>query len=196
MEMAEPRSFRMLSSSSLSRLFPSNRISPPVISPGFCSNRIMEKAVTLLPQPDSPTRATVSILQMSNERELTALILPPSAIGNSTERFLTSRSFSELIVCIGAVIIEESYSIKQRVRQMRELRNPVKRGQLGGNRNSLARFGGDCREEWEGTLSQKFYKDRDDGRVELGSGMVSQLFHGYIQREGLPVGPVGSHRVK
>ena len=44
--------------------------------PVFCSRRMIEKAVTLLPQPDSPTRATVSRLLMWKERLVDGMEFP------------------------------------------------------------------------------------------------------------------------
>ena len=58
MATSRPRTCRIWSLVSLSRSMPSNRISPPTISPGGLSmSRMIERAVTLLPDPDSPTIA-------------------------------------------------------------------------------------------------------------------------------------------
>ena len=60
MAMRLPRMARMASSSSLSRSRPSNKIWPASIRPGGVGiNRISDSAVTLLPEPDSPTMASV-----------------------------------------------------------------------------------------------------------------------------------------
>ena len=59
--MSRPRISRISSSVRSSRFLPWNRILPPTMRPaGFASRRMMESAETDLPQPDSPTSATVS----------------------------------------------------------------------------------------------------------------------------------------
>src|SRR6266508_4114593 len=61
MAMSLPRTWRIASSESSSRLRPSNRISPVGISAGgMSSRRMIESDVTLLPQPDAPTMPRVS----------------------------------------------------------------------------------------------------------------------------------------
>ncbi len=60
-EMSRPRISRICSSSSSSRLRPSNRTRPFGTRPVSRGNsRMMESAVTDLPEPDSPTIATTS----------------------------------------------------------------------------------------------------------------------------------------
>src|SRR5499426_3404858 len=76
-EMSLPRTARICASSSLSRSRPSSSIEPPTIRPGGSGmSRITESAVMLLPQPDSPTIASVSRGRNVNERSSTALIIP------------------------------------------------------------------------------------------------------------------------
>jgi hypothetical protein len=59
--MSRPRISRMPSSVSSSRLRPWNRMRPATMRPaGFASNRMIASDETDLPQPDSPTSATVS----------------------------------------------------------------------------------------------------------------------------------------
>ena len=59
--MRLPRSRRISSLDSFMMLTPSKMISPLTIRPGgFGISRVSERAVTLLPQPDSPTRPSVS----------------------------------------------------------------------------------------------------------------------------------------
>ncbi len=59
--MSRPRISRICSSVRSRRLRPSNRIRPPTTRPaGFASRRMMASEDTDLPQPDSPTSATVS----------------------------------------------------------------------------------------------------------------------------------------
>jgi len=60
-EIRLPRTSRISSSSSASRSVPSSMIEPPTILPGGSgTRRMIDSAVTLLPQPDSPTIASVS----------------------------------------------------------------------------------------------------------------------------------------
>ena len=56
-----PRISRISLSGSADRSRPSNRTLPPSIRPaGFGSSRMIARLVTLLPQPDSPTRPSRS----------------------------------------------------------------------------------------------------------------------------------------
>ena len=56
-----PRTPRIASSLSVSRSTPSSLTEPPTMRPGGSgTSRMSESAVTLLPQPDSPTIASVS----------------------------------------------------------------------------------------------------------------------------------------
>jgi hypothetical protein len=57
---------------------PSKRISPPAIRPGGMGmSRMTEAAVTLLPQPDSPTSPRVSPASIVMLTSSTALRTPP-----------------------------------------------------------------------------------------------------------------------
>ena len=59
--MSFPRMRRISASDSSSKFRPRNRISPPTIFPGGSGTScITESAVTLFPQPDSPTTPSVS----------------------------------------------------------------------------------------------------------------------------------------
>jgi len=49
---------------------------PPTILPGGGTRRIIERAVTLFPQPDSPTIPSVSPFLREKETSLTALTGP------------------------------------------------------------------------------------------------------------------------
>ena len=73
--------------------FPSYRISPPSIIelPARIPRIALE--VTDLPEPDSPTIASVLPLSRSNEISLTALTVPP-CVRKETFRFLTSNILS------------------------------------------------------------------------------------------------------
>ncbi len=55
-----PRIFRISSVGSLSRSLPSNTTSPASVIPGDATSRMIERLVTLLPHPDSPTRPMIS----------------------------------------------------------------------------------------------------------------------------------------
>src|SRR5690348_11653601 len=78
----------------LSRIFsPSKLISPPTILPGgLAIRRITESAVTLLPQPLSPTTPNVSPGFMVKETSLTALTTP-LLVKKYVLRLLTSSKF-------------------------------------------------------------------------------------------------------
>src|SRR6476620_11404285 len=87
-----PRTARMPGSSSFNRSTPSNRISPLSIRPGgFGIRRSTDSAVTLLPEPDSPTIASVSPGSRWNDTPSTAVTVPRS-VRNRVVRFLTSSS--------------------------------------------------------------------------------------------------------
>ena len=68
-----PRTHRMASSFKLKRSMPSNSTKPPVTRPGSEISRMIEKLVTLLPQPDSPTIPNVSPRWIAYETPSTAL---------------------------------------------------------------------------------------------------------------------------
>ena len=88
--MSRPRMSRISDSPSLIRSSPSNRTLPPSILPaGLGSSRMIARLVTLLPQPDSPTRPRRSPRSSSNEMPLTAWI-SPSCVRNRTSRSFTS----------------------------------------------------------------------------------------------------------
>ena len=56
---------------------PSRLIEPPTMRPGGSGiSRISDSAVTLLPQPDSPTIASVSPRASANDTPSTALTAP------------------------------------------------------------------------------------------------------------------------
>ena len=71
---------------------PSNRIAPPRIRPGgLGTSRRIEAAVTLLPQPDSPTSPSVRPASIVNDTPSTARTSPAS-VSNPTFRLSISRS--------------------------------------------------------------------------------------------------------
>src|SRR5919202_521179 len=92
MAMSLPRTFRMSSSGSLSRFLPSKLTCPWTILPGGLGiRRINDSALTLLPQPDSPTRPKASPSLSVNETPFTALTTP-SCVKNWVRRSFTSKS--------------------------------------------------------------------------------------------------------
>ena len=77
MEICAPRTLRSARASSSSRFRPMNSIRPPTILPGGDDTRPrMERAVTLLPQPDSPTSPRTSPRLTARSTPSTALIIP------------------------------------------------------------------------------------------------------------------------
>ena len=75
--MSLPRISRISDSERRSRSRPSNQISPETISAGgMSSSRMMVSDVTLLPQPDSPTRPMVSPRLMEKLTPSTAGTVP------------------------------------------------------------------------------------------------------------------------
>src|SRR6185503_4180593 len=88
-----PRSLRMPSADSLSRSTPSKITEPETILPGgFGTSRVSESAVTLLPQPDSPTSPSVSPWPSTKLTSSTARTTP-SGVKKCVERLRTSRRF-------------------------------------------------------------------------------------------------------
>ncbi len=64
-----------------------------MIAGGIWSSCRIENAVTLFPQPDSPTRASICRRPMRNETSSTALTRP-SSLSNHVRRFRTRRRMS------------------------------------------------------------------------------------------------------
>src|SRR6184192_3002698 len=91
MAMSFPRMSRTSSPGIVTMSVPLNRICPPVMRPGSCTRRRMESAVTLLPQPDSPTMPRVSPGCKSKLTPSTALTTP-SSVKNWVLRSLTCRT--------------------------------------------------------------------------------------------------------
>src|SRR5438105_3667135 len=71
-----PRRLRSRSSESFSRSSPSNSISPAAMRPGGGTNPMMLSAMTLLPQPDSPTMPSVRPRSSRRPTPSTALTSP------------------------------------------------------------------------------------------------------------------------
>ena len=92
MEMEPPRTLRISCSGKSSRLRPSSRILPPTTRPGgFGINRRTESAVTLLPQPDSPTTPRVSPLRTVRLTLSTARTVPASVMKWVSRSWISSR---------------------------------------------------------------------------------------------------------
>ena len=89
-EMSLPRTSRISVSLSASNSRPSSRTSPATIRPGGLGiSRMMDSAVMLLPQPDSPTTAKVSPRPTEKDTSLTA-VTTPCRVKNSVFRPETS----------------------------------------------------------------------------------------------------------
>src|SRR5436190_1970836 len=77
MEMASPRTLRISASGSSSRSRPSKITRPATVRPGGDAiRRRIDSDVTLLPQPDSPTTASVSPRSTENDTPSTARTTP------------------------------------------------------------------------------------------------------------------------
>ena len=74
-----PRTLRISRSDKASRLRPSSSTSPNSMRPGGCGmSRISDMAVTLLPEPDSPTSARVCPASTEKDTLSTAVKGPRS----------------------------------------------------------------------------------------------------------------------
>src|SRR4051794_39887897 len=91
MLMSLPRISRIAASSSFNRSIPRKRIEPAILPGGSGTSRRMELAVTDLPQPLSPTIASVSPSTTVNDTPSTARFTP-SGVRKWVCRFSTSRS--------------------------------------------------------------------------------------------------------
>src|ERR1019366_9255514 len=90
-EMRSPRTSRIARSPRSSKLRPSNSTAPDSMRPGGdATSRKIERAVTVLPQPLSPTRATVVPRGTSNDTPSTARTMRPS-VRNVVTRSRTRR---------------------------------------------------------------------------------------------------------
>src|SRR5215813_4216377 len=88
--MSSPRMARISASPSFSKSRPSKNISPPTMRPGGETSRMIESAVTDLPQPDSPTRLNVSPRSSVNETSSTDRT-SPRLVEKNVFRLRTSR---------------------------------------------------------------------------------------------------------
>src|SRR4051794_40788327 len=91
MAMRLPRIARIAPSSRVSRSVPSKCTEPRTVRPSRGGKRRMiESAVTLLPQPDSPTMPSVSPGETSNDTPSTARVTP-SSVKKNVARSRTER---------------------------------------------------------------------------------------------------------
>jgi hypothetical protein len=81
---------------------------------------MMEKAVTLFPQPDSPAIATVSPLLIVKERESTALMTRSGRL-KTTERFFTESRGGLADKSGDADVMNAIYNINSFIRQMQRV---------------------------------------------------------------------------
>ncbi len=92
-EMSLPRIASISLSLSSSRFVPSNRMAPPTIRPGgSATRRRMDSAVTLLPQPDSPTTPSVSPRRARHRRRRRPPAPTPAAVKKWVWRLSISSS--------------------------------------------------------------------------------------------------------
>src|SRR5690606_3773294 len=106
MAMPSPRMSRICEGGRDEMSTPSKMIPSDLTSAGGDGRRrMMARAVTDLPEPDSPTTPSVSLGPSENERRSTARTVP-SGVWNKTLRFRTSRSFrpSAITLLIGSAI--------------------------------------------------------------------------------------------
>ena len=95
-EISLPR-MDCISASGRSRIcLPPNTMSPVMRVDSLLCRRITDSEVTDLPQPDSPTRPTISPAWTSKETPFTAVIHSFFPRLNSVLRSLTSNSFSAM----------------------------------------------------------------------------------------------------
>ena len=86
MPMRRARSEQRRASEALARSSSSRRMEPVVMTPeGWGRSRMMDMAVTLLPQPDSPTRPVMEPRGTSKEMWSTA-VTKPSSVWNPAEK--------------------------------------------------------------------------------------------------------------
>src|SRR5262249_51540488 len=91
--MVRPRIFRTVSGSAETSSTPSSQISPEIRAlPAGCKPMI-DRAVTLLPEPDSPTTPSRRPRSSRSDRPSTALTTP-SSVGKRTFRSRTSKNMS------------------------------------------------------------------------------------------------------
>ena len=94
-----PRRSRRVSSGTSSRSKPSKRIEPETSAECFDNSPMMASEVTLLPQPDSPTRPSVAPLATLRSTLSTACVVRPSSPWKTTRRPSISISGLAVMPC-------------------------------------------------------------------------------------------------
>ena len=94
-EIRSPRISRISSSVSLSRSLPSKITSPSSTTPGGATRRMIESEVTLLPQPDSPTRPRISPRRTAKSTPVTALTVPSGQVERRSRPPHVEQRFAE-----------------------------------------------------------------------------------------------------
>src|SRR5712691_2468373 len=96
-EISAPRTDCISRSPSVRRSRPLKRTRPPAIRPGGCTSRMIDKAVTDLPLPDSPTSPSVSPAPISKLTSSTAAT-GPRVVSKTVVRRSTDRRGSRFTV--------------------------------------------------------------------------------------------------
>jgi hypothetical protein len=86
--MRRPRNARRAPGARPTSSWPASEIEPATIRPGGSTSPRIEKPVTVLPEPDSPTSPTTSPAPTSNDTSSTAFSIP-AARSKWVDRFLT-----------------------------------------------------------------------------------------------------------
>src|SRR5713101_7678463 len=102
MAILRPRKPRNLSSDLPTSSSPSRRIDPSTIRPGGSSRPRIDQPVTVLPDPDSPTRPRTSPRATVKLTPSTAL-MTPARVKKCVFRFSTARTVCSLPPCGGGL---------------------------------------------------------------------------------------------
>src|ERR1700687_6232664 len=134
-----PRTARILSSSRPSNSVPSSVTEPPTMRPGGSgTSRMIDSAVTLFLQPDSPTIASVSPRRTLKDTSSTALN-SPELVKNTVCRFFTSRTTSSAKPPVTAALPRVE-NVAQRVTK-----------QIGAEHRQADGDAGEDHQPWRGT---------------------------------------------
>ncbi len=135
--MRSPRIARIRFGVARRRSAPSNRISPPATRPGGATRPMIESAVTLLPQPDSPTMPSVRPASSAKLTPSTALNVPASVVNAVREPadfeqcgHRGQRAVAAWKRAISASIAARSVMPAGRAREARQETNGWKRSRL------------------------------------------------------------------
>src|SRR5688572_17104254 len=155
-ETRSPRRSRSRCAEAFSRSSPSSSTSPPAMRPGGCGTRpMMESAVTLLPQPDSPTMPSVRPRCRLKSTPSTARTSPRSV----AKCVRSPRTSSSGVRSMGGDLPLELFPVEQTPRP-----RPARAAAQVGD-EALVRFGVQARQlgEWLGMVV--------DPQAELGVGL-------------------------